>query len=141
MLMSCKREKDNVSDNEKSFGIQPCDPVHFVIPVGFRGQIEITENKTNGVVPAVKSNTIEIQVPKNGRVVLKDWAPLFCEHHESASYTDGTPLPDPNMVPAGGTFPHDEVAFWSLGTEMGTKYPQETLIYFVGTKDELNRLK
>lgn len=134
-------EKDSTRSAEKSFGVNPSNAIHFIVPVGFRGKIEIVEDKINGIAPPIKDSVIEIQIPTNGHITLKDWEPLFSEHSEYASYADGTPIPDPNKTPSGQEFPRNEVGYYALGTEMGTNHYKETLVNFIGTKEELEKLK
>jgi hypothetical protein len=140
VFQGCKKDSDFRSA-EKAFGINPSTPVHFVVPNGFRGEIQITQDKTNGIVPIVKTNLIEIDIPTNGCVVLKNSEFLFTEYSESASYADGTPIPDPDMTSSGQEFPRDAVGFYTGGTEMAASHPKETVTWFVGTKEEMEKLK
>lgn len=122
-------------------GPATAERVHFVIPVGFRGEIRITEDKAKGITPTTKGGTVTIAVPANGQVKIKHWEFLFHDHQESASFDDGTALPDPDNTPVGQQFPPDKIAFWRIGTSLGTGYPQETVTYFVGTDHDRKRLR
>jgi hypothetical protein len=143
LLAGCKNDskEQQIRDAEKMYGINPGMPIHIIVPVGFRGQIQITEDQTNGIVPSIKDGTIVIDIPTNGCVALKDWSFYFVEHHESASYADGTSIPDPDMTPRGQEFPRDKVGYYTPFMELGTTHPKKTLVSFVGTKDELDQLK
>jgi hypothetical protein len=139
LLIGCRREQDGQAKLVAM--INPSTPIHVIVPLGFRGKIEITEDMANGIVPTVRKGFIEINVPADGHVALKDWSPFFQEHSEQAFYLDGTMIPDPTYTPVGQEFPRNKVGFYILGSELGTDHPHETLTEFVGTKDEIDQLK
>src|SRR5580704_9738297 len=77
-------------------------PVRFVLPEGFHGVFEISEDKRNGV-DLVKSNgMLLVIVPTNGCVVVKDWGFLTVWHKETGIFPDGKVIseedPDTNAV-------------------------------------------
>ncbi len=64
-------------------------PVRFVLPEGFHGVFQISEDPQRGV-DLVKSNgMLLVTVPINGRVVVKDWSFLTVWHSETAIFPDG----------------------------------------------------
>ncbi|SRR6266481_167829 len=64
-------------------------PVRFVLPEGFHGVFQISEDPQHGV-DLVKSNgMLLVTVPTNGRVVVKDWRFLTVWHSETAVFPDG----------------------------------------------------
>lgn len=142
----CDRESKTTSNTAAQlFGLDSCPPVHFVVPVGFHGDILITTNLQSGLIP--KTNTaglITIDVPTNGIVTLKTWDVFECEHEESASFADGTPIPNPDMTPSGKIFPADQLGFYALGMEMHSTGAADfdwKLAWFIGTKKELEKRK
>jgi hypothetical protein len=139
LLIGCKKDHNDYAKLVTM--INPSTPIHVIVPLGFRGKIEIVEDITNGIVPPVKKGVIEINIPADGHVALKDWSPFFQEHSEQAFYSDGTVIPDPTYSPVGQEFHRNEVGYYMLGTEVSTAHPQEILTDFVGTKDELDQLK
>ena len=142
LFTGCNRDSGKTGSPEEMFGINPTMPIHFIIPVGFRGKISIVEDKTHGLVPPIVDGKITITIPPDGHLALRDWSPFLSEHEESASYSDGTTVPDPNMVPANSVFPEDKVGFRALGMDFAGKELQEkSLVWFVGAKTELNSLK
>jgi hypothetical protein len=139
LLIGCRREQNGQAQLVAM--INPSTPIHIVVPLGFRGKIEIKEDKVNGVIPTVRKDFIEINIPADGHIDLKDWSSFFQDHSEQAFYSDGTAVPDPIHTPVGQEFPRSEVGYYMLGTEISTAHPQEILTDFVGTKDELDQLK
>src|SRR5262249_27498239 len=115
------------------------EPIHFQIPTGFRGEIQIVEDKTRGVVLGREGGRLVVQVPASGRVVVRSFHQFERWHEESASFADGTSIAIPAKT--AGEFPRDRLGFYGAGTARGGKYTQETVVYFVGTKQELERLE
>lgn len=138
--MSCKNDpKSAPSDYDKAFGSVAGPSIHFVIPTGFRGEIQIVEDKNKGLVIPRDGGRLVVNVPPDGRVAVLSFQQFEGDHTESASYADGSSIPIPAEAPT--EFPRDKVAFYNGGTLRGGRYSQETVVYFVGTKQELENLK
>jgi hypothetical protein len=142
----CNREsKTNSKTAEQVFGISPGAPVHFVVPVGFHGDILVVTNIVSGL--SLKPNSagiITIEVPANGNITVTTWDAFLCEHEESASFTDGTPIPSPDLTQSEKLFPRDKLGFYALGKEMNPADPADLngrLVWFIGTKEELEKRK
>lgn len=139
-FVGCRAGDKSDAEDGHAFGIKPGTPILFIIPDHFRGKILITEDRAHGVEAPIVDGKVTVRIPSSGKTALKNWSPLFNEHQESASYSDGTPVADPNMVPSGQELSADTVYFWDIATVKGSDYPQETLIYFIGTKSERDKL-
>ena len=64
-------------------------PIRFVLPEGFHGVFQISEDKQQGV-DLIKSNGMFfVIVPTNGFVVIKDWSFQPDWHQETAIFPDG----------------------------------------------------
>lgn len=140
LLVGCDQEP-KTSILNRSASITPCAPIHFIVPNDFHGRIEITEDGVIGNDPATNNGTLVITVPSSGKVQLRNWEFLFCEHHETASYASGIPIADPNMTKVGQVFPPNKIGFYALGTEVSSSHPKETAVWFIGTKNDLDHLK
>jgi hypothetical protein len=140
IVMSCTKNSENgPPDYEKALGIKTGAPIHFLIPTGFRGEIQIVEDKQSGAALTQDGDRLVVKVPTSGRVVVQSFQPFEREHRESAAFADGTAIPFP--ADAATEFPSNRLGFYGGGFSRGGKYSQETLVYFVGTKQELERLK
>ena len=108
-----------------ALAILGCDrhgtPVRFVLPEGFHGVFQISEDRQQGV-DLVKSNgMLLVIVPTNGLVVVKDWSFLSVWHSEAAVFPDGELISeedyDTNAVVLHGLFSEGHT-YWALvGTD------------------------
>lgn len=140
IVMGCTPgSQDARPDYEKALGIQAGVPIHFLVPTGFRGEIQIIEDKQTGAALIQENGRLVINVPASGRVVVRSFQPFEQEHRESASFADGTTIPFPAEFTT--EVPRNLLGFYGGGFSRGGKYSQETLVYFLGTQEELERLK
>ena len=95
-------------------------PVRFVLPEGFHGVFQISEDRQQGV-DLVKSNgMLLVIVPTNGLAVVKDWSFLTVWHSETAVFPDGKLISeedyDTNAVALHGLFSQGHTNWVLVGT-------------------------
>jgi len=94
--------------------------VRFVLPEGFHGVFQISEDREHGV-DLVKSNgMLFINVPSNGLVIVKDLSFLAVWHSETAVFPDGKLISkevyDTNAVVLHGLFSEGRTNWVLVGT-------------------------
>ncbi len=74
---------------------------HFVVPVGFRGAIELIPDSPDGVTVTVRDGNEVYLVPRDGLLRIQSPGPFTRWQSTTASFTDGTSLPtDADITPA-----------------------------------------
>ena len=102
-------------------GCQPKGhPVRYVLPEGFHGVFQISEDRLRGV-DLVKSNEILfVNVPTNGLVIVKDWSFALKWHQDTAEYPDGKLISeedfDTNAVVLHNLFSENRTNWILIGT-------------------------
>jgi hypothetical protein len=96
---------------------------HFVVPLGFRGAIQMVPESPDGILPQVSANTEVYVIPDDGVLRLQGPGPFVVWQSMSAEFADGSTLPtemDLTPAPDGsvrvrGT--EDTIAIWTLCTD------------------------
>lgn len=115
------------------------EPIHFVIPKGFKGEIRIVENKLTGIVPVLEKGRRVIHVPPNGFLEVSSLDLFERLHEEIAVFEDGVVIP--SSLDENQALQENGIRFFGIGYSIGGKYSQKTLVYFVGRQNELHLLK
>lgn len=111
--------------------------VHFVVPVGFTGPIQLILDESDGTEIVDAQGKFTYRIPADGVLHVTTFKPLENLHQKTAAYEDGTPIPQEHETWAG---PHGEppkigknlVVFQGGGmSQQNGQPPVQT--YFVGT--------
>ena len=105
--------------------------INLIIPDRFVGALKIVKNPERGAT-IDRRGDIEIAFSADGVYAMNDFGELTEPHFLSAQYASGKML----KIDPEGDLESGEIALWSIGSFRGTKYPQETLIYLVCTKED-----
>ena len=100
----------------------------FIVPNGFKGLLLISEDPNAETLRVVK-DAYTVEIPKDGRVVIKSLAPFNKWHKEIAKYPDGQNLPDKTSMS------NTENGFYGLPYVQG-----RGIHYFVGTRSDYDAL-
>jgi hypothetical protein len=110
----------------------------FVVPVGFRGAIQIVPHAANGVEASTSGGVEVYKIPPSGLLKLKGPGPFARWQQMNAVYDDGTPLPTDSDLEAAvdGTAQHrggreDAIALWTIASD-----EDGVLWMYVGTREE-----
>jgi hypothetical protein len=108
------------------------DPVHFVLPLGYRGAFKLVVD-SKGTNAELVGGRLTYLIPPSGTLLVRSDDPFLVWHEVSASFSDGSSLPLTN-ISAGGT---NVLRFASLRSVNNSAY-----WFFVGTENEIqNALK
>ena len=76
------------------FAMREGAPVHFVVPNGFKGPIRLPLDPIAGKDIAPTNGQFVYVIPANGILAVKSFEPFQRWHKQSASYVDGTAIPN-----------------------------------------------
>jgi hypothetical protein len=65
------------------------NPVLFILPDGFRGEIQIIKDSVKGAEPAERGDWWVFEVPPSGVLRIKDDRMFYRWHAQRAQYSDG----------------------------------------------------
>lgn len=105
-------------------------PLHFVLPDGFTGTIQIVEEAGGGLAVREEAGRFTYVIPRDGQLHVQSLAPFYRWHKESAAYQSGGAI----LTDTDDNVPDDTLALRSLGTLMSNDVA--IVRYFVGTKTE-----
>jgi hypothetical protein len=103
-------------------------PVHYILPDGYWGMFKIVLDEKNGIEVPLKDGRYTYEIPEDGILRLKSFAPLRQMHEESAAYRSGKEIVLPD-----GQVPDDVVALRDVGQYSIGDGPF-TVIFVLGTK-------
>lgn len=106
-------------------------PIHFKLPAGFKGFVEVVEDRKNGQQPIVQAGEIVLRPNYLGLVVVDDFSFLESFHEIRASYPDGTNIPaeaDPGVAML-------DSAVFGLGSKEDSE-GRQGIWWLVGTQAE-----
>jgi hypothetical protein len=114
-------------------------PVHFVVPDGFRGRIDIVRDTKHGSQIELQDGRYTIVVPASGTLRVRSFRSLQRWHTTTAAYASGMTLP---VTGTAGT--NTDIGFFELGSSAasssnGARSP-ESVVCFVGTLSEARAL-
>ena len=101
----------------------------FILPNGFSGLFVISEDRNNGVILDRTNNAYPLEIPENGRLAVKSFAPFNHWHKVSAKFKDGKNLP------VATTTRTSEIALHELPSVGGIG-----IYYFVGSQSEFDAI-
>ncbi len=103
-------------------------PIHFVIPNGFKGPIQLPLDPVAGKNVVPTNGQFVYTIPADGLLRVKSFDPFRDWHKQTASYEDGTAIPNEYETWSG-------VIFHDLGeSTLGNSLP--VMHWFVGSKAE-----
>jgi hypothetical protein len=111
-------------------------PIHFIIPNGFNGKVEIIHDAENGMTLTNRAGTLVCAIPPTGQLRVKSLQPFQSWHSETASYEN-----ESKLLPASNS---NGISFFALGTyaiSSTSGSNAQGVIYFVGTKADADILK
>jgi hypothetical protein len=104
--------------------------IHFVLPDGLKGLIEITQDEDRGLVVHEHEGRFTYTIPPDGQLHVQSLRPFTRWHKQSAVYQSGAVLQtgtDDNVA-------DDTVALRDLDSSISNNVT--TVRYFVGTKKD-----
>ena len=114
-------------------------PVHFVVPDGFRGRIDIVLDTKHGSRIETQDGRYTLVIPASGTLRVQSFRSLQRWHTTTAAYASGRALP---VIGTAGT--NSTIAFFELGSSAtsGNKGAgsTESVVCFVGTASEARTL-
>src|SRR5687768_7802659 len=87
-------------------------PVHFIVPDGFRGRIDIVLDAKQGSRIETHDGTYVLIIPASGTLRVRSLQSLDRWHTATAAYVSGTSLPV--LAGTGGT--NSTIGFYELGS-------------------------
>ena len=101
-------------------------PIHFIVPTGFTGKVDIIQDTRNGVALPKQGGTLVCVLPATGKLQVSSLKPFNSWHSETAAYADGTVI-----LPRSGT---NSISLFGLGGFASGN--NQGVSYFVGTEAE-----
>lgn len=115
-------------------------PVHFVVPDGFRGRIDIVLDTKHGSRMEAQDGRYTFIIPASGTFRVQSLQPLEKWHSTTAAYVSGTTLPV--VAETGGT--NSTIGFFQFGSSATSRSDNSdsthTVVCFVGTAAETESL-
>lgn len=109
-------------------------PIRFLLPTGFRGFIELVEDKQKGKQLRVENGEIILITDSSGLVIVNDQSFLYSFHQFRASFRDGTEI----SGGVEGVTPPNELAVYGLGGRRDSD-GRTGQWWIVGTEDDYAR--
>ena len=106
--------------------------VEYIFPNGFHGLAVIAEDKEYGLEIRPVDGKYTFEIPRNGKLVVKDLAPFNRWHKDFARYSNGEKIPDMTSTNNANN------GFYGLGTVRSVQGLGG--YYFVGSKEEYDAL-
>lgn len=103
-------------------------PVHYIVPDGYFGMLKIVLDEKNGIDVPLKDGRYTYEIPEDGILKIKSFAPLRPMHEESAAYRSGKEIALP-----GSDVPDDIVALRNVA-QYSTSDTSYTIVLVLGTK-------
>jgi hypothetical protein len=111
-----------------SLGCALNPPVHYILPDGYFGMLKIVLDEKNGIEIPLKDGRYTYEIPDDGILKVKSFAPLRPMHDETAAYRSGK-----EIVLPSSQVPDDVVALRDVGQYSIGDGPF-TVIFVLGTK-------
>ena len=107
-------------------------PVHFIVPDGFRGRIDIFLDTKQGAPVELKEGRYTLIIPASGVLRVQSFLPFDRWHTATAVYASGTTLP----VYAGTAGTNSTFGFYELGSSASSGNhgagSMKSTVFFVG---------
>src|SRR5262245_33611885 len=87
-------------------------PLHFILPNGFKGEVQIVEDRGSGLTGTKESGQFTYVVPIGGKLRVRSLRPFSEWHKESAAFQNGTRL----QTGTDDNVPAEDIALRSLPT-------------------------
>lgn len=115
-------------------------PVHFIFPNGFRGEVQLVFDPSNGDEIRLIDGRYVYRLPESGILHVRSFAPFERWHEETAAFDDGTTVPQDYLTRSGpnGEAPElgkNAVVYHSGGLRQHNDEPP-VMWSFVGTTTE-----
>lgn len=109
-------------------------PVHYILPNGYRGVFKIILDEANGTDVKREERSYTYEIPPNGILRIKSFAPLSQMHEASAAYKNGT------KIPTLSTVNDDTIALRDVGMHERGDGPR-TITIVIGTKEQADKVR
>ena len=103
-------------------------PVHYVLPDGYFGMLKIVLDEKNGIDVPLKHGRYTYEIPEDGILRIKSFAPLRPMHEETAANRSGK-----EIRLWGSDVPDNLVALRQVA-QYSTGDSSYTIVFVVGTK-------
>ena len=112
-------------------------PVHFVVPIGFKGPIRLVLDESNGIEVTTTNGKLFYRIPSTGTLSVTSFKPFEPLSVRTTAYEDGTPIPQEYETWTGPngekpTLGKDSVVFQSRGFSQRNDDPP-VMTFFVGS--------
>src|SRR6185295_17716779 len=114
-------------------GVGSGAPLHFVLPDGFKGAIQIVGDPNQGLAVREEAGRFTYVIPPDGKLRVQSLEPFTQWHKESAAFQSG------GVLQTDDNGPEDSVAWRGLGALDSNGVT--TIRYCVGTKKDEDDLR